>query len=321
MEIRPVKSGDLIEYNALARESGKLFYSPEWAAIFGSRVRAYGFYEDNGELLGGFGLSETRRFGVPVQRNPPFTPVIGPFMRIRAQQPVAIVDAQRRFLETMAAFLRMQPHWITSIALDHAINDGLPFQWQGFKVIPKYTYQIDLQLSIEEIVRRFSQNRRNDISKARRDNIVVEQTEDVDAVAQFVRATFRRQKIEVDPAILSALLFKFLNPQNSFAYLAKRDGRSIAFAVIVYDRTTAYYLLGGYDEKHRHHGAGAMAILEGIKAARTLGLKIFDFEGSSLPAVERFFRGFGGRLVPFLTVNRAWLPVEVALKAFRRHIF
>ena len=40
-----------------------------------------------------------------------------------------------------------------------------------------------------------------------------------------------------------------------------------------------------------------------------------------LPPVERYFRGFGGRLVPIFGVHRAWLPLEMALKLFRRQKF
>jgi len=40
-----------------------------------------------------------------------------------------------------------------------------------------------------------------------------------------------------------------------------------------------------------------------------------------LPEVERFFRGFGGDLVPYFTVNKAWLPLEFMLKLLKREQF
>ena len=54
--------------------------------------------------------------------------------------------------------------------------------------------------------------------------------------------------------------------------------------------------------------AGAACMQAAISKAKELGLKLFDFEGSTIPAIERYFRGFGGELVQYLTVNRAWLP-------------
>ena len=40
---------------------------------------------------------------------------------------------------------------------------------------------------------------------------------------------------------------------------------------------------------------------------------VFDFEGSMLRPVERFFRAFGGRQVPYLQVSRATRTGRAAL--------
>jgi hypothetical protein len=40
---------------------------------------------------------------------------------------------------------------------------------------------------------------------------------------------------------------------------------------------------------------------------------VFDFEGSMLRPVERFFRAFGSRQTPYLRVSRARLHARAAL--------
>ena len=62
-------------------------------------------------------------------------------------------------------------------------------------------------------------------------------------------------------------------------------------------------------------------MIESIRHAKELGLKTFDFEGSVIPAIERYFRGFGGKLTPYYRVNKAWLPLEMALKLVKRQLF
>ena len=89
----------------------------------------------------------------------------------------------------------------------------------------------------------------------------------------------------------------------------------------MHDSQTAYYLLGGYQAEERHHGAGALAVFEAIQHCREIGLKTFDFEGSVIPAIEKYFRGFGGQLKPYFSVNKAWLPLEMALKFGWRQYF
>jgi hypothetical protein len=84
--------------------------------------------------------------------------------------------------------------------------------------------------------------------------------------------------------------------------------------LVVRDRRTAYYLAGGMRSDVRSSSRLNLILFERmIHEAHALGLD-FDFEGSSLPGVERFFRGWGGELrqgmryvrIPALHVYIAW---------------
>ncbi len=321
MEVRPLFPREVGPYEALAQRTGKVFYSPEWSKAFGDSLHRYGVFGERGELVSGFQVVIIRRLGVRIVRNPPFTPVIGPFTANRSEDPSLAMEERRKVLEAMAGYLAAIPRAIVSVSLDHEIGDGLPFHWKGFKTIPRYTYVINLCRSLEDIVGSFSTNRRRNISAARRDQLVVEQTADFGIVEQLVRSTFARQHARLDSHVLHSILFEYANAQNSFACVTKKGQDILACAFIVFDRTTAYYLLGGYDSENRHQGAGALALAECIRVAKERGLQTFDFEGSSIQAIERFFRGFGGQLTHYLTVNRAWLPCEILLKFVRRNTF
>lgn len=307
--------------NALAVDRGSVFYSAEWRGVFGSDLQLYGVFDDHGGLAGAFQLVEERRAGIRVLRNPPFTPVCGPLFRVTAKHPVAVREARRDVLTAVADFLACQRRAVVSLSLDHAVQDVMAFCWRGFKATPRYTYQVDLRRSGEEILKGFTSTRRNDVSKARRDGLRVERATDLRVVECLVRGTFTRQKARLDAPVLERILFQFARPENSFAFVVWRGERPIACSFVIHDRQTAYYLLGGYDAVERHHGAGALAVTDAIQEAQRRGLVTFDFEGSMIPAIERFFRGFGGELVHFFTVSRAWLPFEFALKPFKRSQF
>jgi hypothetical protein len=120
---------------------------------------------------------------------------------------------------------------------------------------------------------------------------------------------------------LDAILFRFASDQNCYAFCTYRDDTPVACSFVVHDRETAYYLLGGYHTELKHHGAGVMAMVSAIRHAKALRLRLFDFEGSMVPAIERYFRGFGGSLTPYFTVNKAFLPVEIGLKFIKRQLF
>ncbi len=74
-------------------------------------------------------------------------------------------------------------------------------------------------------------------------------------------------------------------------------------AYVVWDRHAAYYLLGGGDPELRTSGASSLLMWEAILRAREV-TDVFDFEGSMLKPVERFFRAFGGHQTPYLYVSR-----------------
>jgi len=321
MILRSLHESEYAAYDVLARSHGTLFNRLEWVTLFAGRMQPFGIFEEGGQMVGGFSLYRERRMGLTVFRRAPFTPTCGPFLEVKAQNPVTVLEVKRKALESLIDYLDGYPRNLTMLPLDQRISDTLPFIWRGYKVIPKYTYLIDLTQPREQILKNMSSIRRNDISKATRDGLVVQPTTDMGVVRDLVLATFGRQQKGLDRVCLEAILFQYATPANSYAFTTYRQGNPIATAFIVHDEKTAYYLLGGYDSKDRHHGAGALAVGEAIKCAQELGLKTFDFEGSVMPAIEKYFRGFGGHLASYYTVNKAWLPVEFILKLKNRELF
>lgn len=321
MDIRAISDTELASFDALAREHGTVFHSVAWTALFGDDLVRYGVFQKNGDLIAGFCLRRLVVLGMEVFRTPPFTPQCGPFFRIKAQKPVAVLEARREILDAVAEFLDRRSCALVSVGLDPRIQDTLPFVWRKFKVVPRYTYVLDLASSLEDVQANMSPATRNDISKATRDGLVVRQTTDPKVIRDLVRETFARQHVHTDAQHLDAILFRFSNPGNSFMFTTCRGDSAIAGCFVVYDTRTAYYLLGGAKADERHHGAGALALIEAIKHAKQLRIATFDFEGSMIPAIERYFRRFGGQLTPYFTVNKAWLPLEIGLKLFKRELF
>jgi len=231
------------------------------------------------------------------------------------------MHAWRDALEAMAALLAQESPAMLSFSLAREVQDALPFYWRKFKVIPGYTYLLDLSSTIGEIEANMASVRRRNLSKASRDGLSVRRIADLSVVHDLVLATFDRQDVRISRHYIERILFDFANEFNSFAFATYRDNTPIACTFVVHDRVTAYYLLGGYTAGEKHHGAGPLAMFAAIMHAKGLGLAAFDFEGSMIPTIERYFRGFGGRLTPYFTVNKAWLPIEIVLKFIKRESF
>jgi hypothetical protein len=321
MLIRKICGTDIASYDDLAEKYGTVFNTTRWLKMFGDKIQIYGIYDKGDNLIGGFATYMEKKFGLRIYRNPPFTPLVGPFLNIESQKPVSIMSKWKKALSLMADHLESLPYAVISVSLGRNIVDTQPFRWRKFKVIPGYTYILDLSNSIKDIETGMSAERRNDISKATRDGLTTKLVDDYSIVKSLVLKTFSRQEIVANEYYLNKILFEFANKSNNFATVAFKNDCPLAASFCVYDNNTAYYLLGGYDSENKHHGAGALSVWEAIKHTRELGLKQFDFEGSMVPQIEMYFREFGGKLTPYYGINKAKLPLEILLKFFKRELF
>jgi lipid II:glycine glycyltransferase (peptidoglycan interpeptide bridge formation enzyme) len=318
--ISKISLEQISNYDKLSKEYGTLFNTYEWLNLF-EKVNLYGIYDKGNNLIGGFHIYKKSKLGFSIYGNAPFTPYNGPFIKMDAQNPANTISKYREVLLSMADFLDNLNYSKISISLDKNIIDTLPFIWKKFKVVPRYTYILDLDRSLDDIYKNMTAERRNDIKKGINDKLTVEKINDYNIVKSLVLKTFLRQKKAINEIILDKILFTFANTDNSFAFATFKDGKPIATVFCVYDKQTSYYLLGGYDFENKHHGAGPLTMWESIKYSKEIGLKYFDFEGSIIPQIEKYFRGFGGKLIPYYTVNKAKLPIEILLKLVRREVF
>lgn len=317
---RVLCQGEHDAWRGLAISHGTVFDTLEWTNVFGGALRRVGVFDGGGSLRGGFCVFEERQLGLRVLRNPPFTRQTGPFFEPLATNPAARTDEQRAFVEVMASYLASTGAAVVSLGLSLGITDCLPFYWRGFKVIPHYTYLLDLNQSGEDLLAAMSPERRKNIRKADADGIIIRDCTDPETIGDLVRGTFRRNGKRFADRAMGAILDAIPPSNGSICKVAWEDGRAVAGVYVVFDARSAYYLMGGHAE-HAHHGAGALAMWHAILAAKERGLRVFDFEGSVIPPIERYFRGFGGKLTPCFGVHRAWLPLEMALKLARRHLF
>jgi len=61
--------------------------------------------------------------------------------------------------------------------------------------------------------------------------------------------------------------------------------------------------MGGGAPDLRNSGATSLCMWEAIQFAATV-TKSFDFEGSMLETVERFFRAFGAKQTPYFAISK-----------------
>lgn len=308
--------------DALGLRSGQLplFLREEWRAIVGDGYERLGVFNKDGQAVAAFNIQRSRRAGLKLLSHPAFNQHCSLWRRRNASNPAKAVSEAKK-LHTLLADHLIEQDGMVHLAFPPEETDLQPWAWRGFKVVAQWTYRIDLSQGLDDVRAGYEAEQRNGIKKSRSNGAEAVATTDVDRVLACVRTTFARKGKGLDEDVASAMMRAFLKEGSGFAYVTVENGKDSAAAFCAHDANIAYYLLGGVDKSRASGGAGAMAVDACIDRAHVSGLRTFDFEGSMLPEVERYFRTFGGTPTPYFTVNRAAFLTEVALKKKLRHLF
>jgi len=316
-----IKTIDRRLYYDFCCDEKRVFISSAWIDIYDKKIVFCGIFDD-AQLMAVFYYYNDTFSGIPYYHCPPFTPYNGYFTKIGSKNFASQSGENKRLISCIANYFdKLSFKSIVRIAFPPEQVDMQPFVWNKFKVIPNYTYRISLAQSTEEISAKMTAERRNDIKKATKDGLITELCNDNTVVKTIIEKTFNRKSLQVDGEFLNKIFFQYANSENSFAFVSYQNNKPMASVFCIYDNTTAYYLLGGYDSTNKHPGAGALALWSAIEHSKKIGLQKFDFEGSMIKPIEKYFRGFGGDLTPYFIVNKANFVLEILLKFFKRELF
>ncbi len=298
--------------------TASVFNSKAWIAIsLDENYHLMGIYNKNKELIGSFYYYEFQRAKVLTQISaPPFSPNCGLFVKDNTINPAQKNTFRKKVLALVRDYFEEQKFDIFSLPFPQEYVDMQEFIWKGYSVQPRYTYQLNLSEFKEDLLAKMSSERRKNIKKAEKDGIIAKKESNFNKAKELIYGTYSKQNIEVNTQVLDSVFGSFATEENSICYVSyNKEGKAISTVFCVYDKEVCYYILGGYNSEERHEGAGALAMWSAIKMAQEKGVKTFDFEGSMLPAVEKYFRGFGGKMIPFYSVNKNKWKGNLFLKA------
>lgn len=306
-----------------SEKEASIFTSKKWLSVYGKELNLIGIYKDDGiQIIGGFYYYLTKKGGFNFIKLPPYTPHCGLFFHCESKNNAAKNNFTKEVMTEVCNYFDKQNKALTILAFPSNVIDLQPFIWSKYKVIPNYTYRIHLKQSIEEIIAGFDPKNRNAISKANKEGITVTENKlGKDALYNFFVNSLNETNANVYEKELRNIFLNFSEKTNSFSLEAWLDTNLVGVVFCIYDANSCYYLLGGVNKSAGVAGINNLLILKSIEKAKGIGCSIFDFEGSMLKGVEKFFRSFGPDLVPYYTVNKASLPLEVFLKFKKRENF
>lgn len=85
-------------------------------------------------------------------------------------------------------------------------------------------------------------------------------------------------------------------------------GQHYAVAFIVWQESSAYYLVGGGNPELKDSGAHSLLPWERIRFSSQY-MDVFDLKGSTIQGIERFFRKFRAIQMPYFTITKGNLSL------------
>lgn len=233
---------------------------------------------------------------------PALTQVQGPWLRPTTDDLATRLHAEQTWLHALID--QLPPYDYFCHNWHHSLTNWHPFHLRGFETSVNYTHVLEDLSDPDRIRAGYHQMVRRNIKKA--SNLVEVHTDaDIDVLWRLNTLSFGRSGKK--PAYSLEYLRRL--DEACVAHDSRRlftavdaEGRPHAALYLVWDEHAAYYLIGGADPELRSSGAMSLLMHEAIRFAGTVS-RSFDFEGSMVESIARFFRHFGGVPRPFFTIR------------------
>lgn len=285
-----------------------IFYKAEWLdAVCGTEGWSAYFFEIDGQIRAIFPYCKEFLFGLPTFKMPKLTPYLGvlffvPDELVKTESVQSFKkQATRHILSQIGKPLYFQ------IAFHPDFDDWQVFHWSGYYQRCRHTYRIDTSKGLDFIWGEFHFKLRNHIRTAE-ESLKISVSNDVESLCQLNLSTFQKQSLRLpyEKEIIGAIVEKFYTKDFCRILIAKNksNDKPEAALLVVNDHVYMYSLVAGM-RQGAPRGAMSLLIWKAIQMAEQKSFH-FDFEGSDIPNVEKFYRAFGGKLTTYYQIYKSW---------------
>jgi len=270
-------------------------------------VYAYSWYLDRicqkwdaliwGDYLYIMPLVNNRKYGLSYIFQPFFTQQLGVFSNFTTE-PV-IVDL---FLNSIPKQFRLT---------DMNLNIGNVLKTSNFGFRHNTTYHLNLQADISAIRSAYNSNTKRNIQKAIQNKITISTVSDIDRFLKFTKDNLHEKSPEIKQKhyqSLKEVIRYALDHQLGEIYGAwDSDNNLVASVFFVTSNQKSIYLAASSNQTGIEKSA--MFLLIDTFIQNNVGKKlILDFEGSNIPGIARFYKGFGATTETYYSVHQNRLP-------------
>ena len=213
---------------------------------------------------------------------------------------------------------RLPRHDRLELCLEPGCPSAQGFTHLGFPVLHTFTYRSSVTADMRSCLRDAHQKTRNVVIRAQK-ACSLERNTDLDRFLRLHLSEFAEGN-RIDYAVLKrAFTAAAARGQVEILFAKADDGRDLAAAIVLADKTTLYYWLSTRDPAVAMSGASALLVFEAVKLAYATG-RTLDLDGYATPGQGVFLMKFGLEPVvrPYISYGSgAWRWLNLVTTAFR----
>ena len=304
MKVFPIDIKSYTEFFQKEAYGANIYTYPSWFFGMSSNPVVLGCLDDNDQLMAVWPFNKVKRsLGAECLSQPIFCQSLGPVFAqhlLKNRSENAVESLQRKIILYFFKHIRRNGYSCLSQGLPVDFKMAHYFHHFGAELNYRITYRIDSNLSSEALWGKIHSDHRRKIKNSQDRNIL---TEDCPAEKLWLI-----KKEGLNRAQLSMLpnRNKFTTAVNDMKKIGQgwtiglmgKDDKWKSMAFFGEDAETVYYLVGCTVKKSSGESPSLPVLWAGIKKALDKG-KNFDFEGTMVPQLDRNFRRFDPKPVPY----------------------
>ncbi|KAB1185099.1 MULTISPECIES: GNAT family N-acetyltransferase [Haloferax] len=283
----------------------------------------------NEQAIGLYPVFEIRKGPVKTAFSPP------PNLGVPYLGPVLLGGSgikQRKLERRRNQFIEGCTNWVnnnidptyTHVRVGDYYTDMRIFQWGGCTVTPKYTYNVDLDRSEEDLLLSFSRSARRNIRDGEdvASNISIGGREDLEAILALVEDRYDEQDLAFDiPSAFVRGLYDELPDGQVQPYVFKTDGEFVSGIIVLNYGKTTYRWLGGARPKGDYRvDVNDLLDWRIMCDAKDAGRVRYDLVGANNRRLNRYKGKYNPELVTFYQIEHGPLPIRAAAHLYKSSI-
>jgi len=275
--------------------------------------------DQNGELIAGIPLYESKKMGNVFSRQPLLSKYWGVHVRKPLDDSLSTYQKIHFVKKHMTDLVKVNFERVAVFDYFTGIDPVYPqeYEWQKAKLGYRFTYTLSFEDGIENVRAGYSKSVKKRIRKLRDSGFQSRLHHNSEHLEQVLMANAEEGRSLVPTGAVEPLTklseIAVEKERGFFLSTYNANGDLAAAGFWVHDNRYAYFMSGYVMPEFRKEQVMSLLVDDSIERSSKIAGG-YDFFGSSIESIESFFRSFGSEPKPYFRIIKAKFPFNLVWK-------